>query len=50
MQGGKKGLLENSHQPLQGHPPGAIAEFTGQNGKVYNTKPVLKVKCPKARR
>jgi hypothetical protein len=28
----------------------AEANFSGQNGKVYDTKPALQVKCPKARK
>jgi hypothetical protein len=46
MQGGKKGLLVNSTD-LCKRPHRAISHFTGQNGKVHDTHPVLKVKCGK---
>jgi hypothetical protein len=49
MQGGKKGLLQNSTN-LCTRKNHAISEFTGQNGKIYDTKPVLKAKCPKAKK
>jgi hypothetical protein len=44
MQGGKKGLLVNSTNlcKAKNH---AISEFTGQNGKLHNTNPVLSAKC-----
>ena len=46
MQGGKKGLLRQLHQPL--HPTNrAIAEFTGQNGKTLDFNPVLQAPCGK---
>jgi hypothetical protein len=44
MAGGKKGLFVNSTDLCKGTHR-AKAEFTGQNGKTYNTKPALKVKC-----
>jgi hypothetical protein len=44
MQGGKKGLLVNSTN-LCAHTNRAISEFTGQNGKLHNTNPVLSAKC-----
>jgi hypothetical protein len=44
MQGGKKGLLVNSTNLCKGTNR-AISEFTGQNGKLYNTNPVLQSKC-----
>jgi hypothetical protein len=44
MQGGKKGLLVNSTN-LCRRKNRAISEFTGQNGKLFNTEPVLTVKC-----
>ncbi len=47
MQGGKKGLLVNSTNLCQGTHK-AISEFTGQNGKSYDTKPALRAKCGKA--
>jgi hypothetical protein len=46
MQGGKKGLLVNSVD-LCNSTNRAISHFTGQNGKVYDTKPVLKASCGK---
>jgi hypothetical protein len=44
MQGGKKGLLTNSTNLCKGKHY-ATSEFTGQNGKIYNTNPVVSVKC-----
>ncbi len=44
MQGGKKGLFVNSTNLCKGAHK-AESNFTGQNGKVFNTKPELKVKC-----
>ncbi len=44
MQGGKKGLFVNSTNLCKGTHR-AKADFTGQNGKTYNTRPALKVKC-----
>jgi hypothetical protein len=44
MAGGKKGLFVNSTN-LCRSTNRAKAEFTGQNGKVFNSKPALKVKC-----
>jgi hypothetical protein len=46
MQGGKKGLLTNSTN-LCSRKNRAISEFTGQNGKTYDTNPVLKAQCGK---
>jgi hypothetical protein len=46
MQGGKKGLLENSRN-ICGRPYRARAAFTAQNGKAATLKPVMKAKCPK---
>lgn len=46
MDGGSKGLLENSTNLCAGKNR-AIANFTGQNGKVRNFKPVVKAKCGK---
>jgi hypothetical protein len=49
MFGGKKGLLQNA--PAGGgntickHRHRAISEFTGQNGKVYKTHPVVRARC-----
>ncbi len=44
MPGGKKGLLENSTNLCRSKNR-AISEFTGQNGKTYDTNPVLQSKC-----
>ncbi len=44
MRGGKKGLFENSTNLCKGAHK-AESNFSGQNGKVFNTKPELKVKC-----
>jgi hypothetical protein len=49
MQGGKKGLLTNSTN-LCTRKNRAISEFTGQNGKLSNTNPVLRAQCPKKAR
>ncbi len=46
MQGGNKGLLENSTN-LCTSPHHATADFTGHNGKVANFKPLLAVSCHK---
>jgi hypothetical protein len=46
MQGGKKGLLVNSTN-LCKSTTRAIADFTGQNGKVDDFEPVLKSQCGK---
>jgi hypothetical protein len=47
MQGGRKGLLVNSTDICKGKNR-AISDFTGQNGKVYDTEPVLQAQCGKA--
>jgi len=44
MRGGKKGLFENSTNLCKGTHK-AESNFTGQNGKRWNTKPPLKVEC-----
>jgi hypothetical protein len=49
MEGGKKGLLVNSTN-ICARKHHAIADLTGQNGKVYNTGPVLAAKCPKGKK
>ena len=49
MKGGKKGLLVNSTN-LCARKNRAISEFTGQNGKLYNTNPVLSAKCSKGKK
>ena len=46
MQGGKKGLLENSRN-LCASVNKADVRFTAQNGKVANSTPVLTNSCPK---
>ena len=46
LEGGAKGLFENSVN-LCAKKHRAKAAFTGQNGKAYDAKPVLRVKCPK---
>ena len=46
MQGGKKGLLDNSRN-LCRSTNRATVRFDGQNGKASDLKPVLKAKCPK---
>jgi hypothetical protein len=47
MKGGKKsGLLENS-QNICKHKQKAIARFTAQNGKTYDTEPMIQVSCGK---
>ncbi len=48
LEGGKKGLLENSEN-LCKHPQHATANFIGQNGKVYNTKPLVANSCKSAK-
>jgi hypothetical protein len=50
MKGGKKyGLLENS-QNICKHRQKAIARFTAQNGKTYDTEPVIAVQCGKGKK
>jgi hypothetical protein len=44
MQGGKKGLLVNSENICR-KPQRAIAHFTAQNGKVYDTTPLVGNDC-----
>jgi uncharacterized repeat protein (TIGR01451 family) len=46
LSGAKKGLLKNSKN-LCARPYRADALLTGHNGKVFRSKPVLAVKCPK---
>jgi hypothetical protein len=48
MQGGKKGLLENSTNICRS-PQRAKARFAGHNGKVFESAPVLQVRCPKGK-
>jgi hypothetical protein len=49
MQGGKKGLVVNSKNLCAGTNR-ADAQLTGQNGKTYDFKPVVKPSCGKARK
>jgi hypothetical protein len=49
MQGGKKGLLENSTDLCRGTHK-ALADFTGQNGKRHKFSPKLEAKCPQGRK
>lgn len=46
MQGGKKGLIENSRN-LCKHKSRATAVMTGQNGRVHETRPLVKPQCGK---
>jgi hypothetical protein len=46
MKGGKKGLIVNSRD-LCTHKSKAVSELTGQNGRAYDTQPVVKVDCGK---
>jgi hypothetical protein len=48
MKGGKKGLFVNSTNLCKGTHR-AKSNFTGQNGKEWNTRPALKVKCKKGK-
>ena len=48
MQGGKKGLLVNNTELCKAKPR-ARAEFTGQNGKLSVSNPLVKVDCGKSR-
>jgi hypothetical protein len=44
MQGGQKGLIVNSTNICKGKHR-AIANFTGQNGKLHDFEPLVKAKC-----
>ena len=44
MQGGSKGLLENSEN-ICSHPQKALAHFVAQNGKVDNFRPTIANSC-----
>jgi hypothetical protein len=46
MKGGKKGLLINSEN-ICSKPQKAIADFTAQNGKIFDTTPLIANDCPK---
>jgi hypothetical protein len=49
LKGGSKGLLINSENVCR-KPQHAIADFTGQNGKVSDTTPLIANDCGKARK
>ncbi len=49
MQGGKKGLLENSTNLCKTKNV-AIAKLAAHNGKALEAKPVLQAKCPKGKK
>jgi hypothetical protein len=49
LKGGKKYSLLEVSEPLCAKPQKAIANFTGQNGKTYDTKPVIQVACGKGK-
>jgi len=49
MQGGKKGLLVNSTNLCKGKHR-AITRFGAHNGKHHDINPVLRAKCPKAKK
>ncbi len=49
FEGKSKGLFVNSTNLCKGAHRAKV-DFTGHNGKVYDTKPALQVKCPKGRR
>jgi hypothetical protein len=49
MQGGKKGLLQNSTN-LCAHTHRATVKFTGQNGKAFNPRPKMQNACAKTRK
>ena len=46
MQGGKKGLIVNSPN-LCGFTSRATVKLTGQNGKTFDSKPVVQANCGK---
>ncbi len=49
MQGGKKGLFENSRDICK-HNNRATVKLTGQNGKVHNFRPLLRDSCKKKKK
>jgi hypothetical protein len=49
MQGGKKGLLVNNTELCRAKPRAAV-KFDGQNGKVADSQPLVKVGCGKGRK
>ena len=48
--GGKKALIVNSRNLCQGPKQKATAHFTGQNGRVYDFRPVVQNSCQKAKK
>jgi len=46
MQGGKKGLIVNSRNLCRSEPQ-AMVTFKGQNGRVYDSRPVIGTACKK---
>jgi hypothetical protein len=44
MQGGRKGLLENSRDICR-HPNRATVQMDGQNGKIADSRPLLRASC-----
>lgn len=46
MQGGKKGLIVNSRNLCRAKPQ-AMVTFKGQNGRVYDSRPVIGTSCKK---
>jgi hypothetical protein len=49
LQGGKKGLLENSTNICQGEHRARV-NFGAQNGKSLEAQPELRAQCPKGRK
>ena len=49
LEGGKKGLLENSENICK-KPQRATANFTGHNGKVLDLKPLVRNDCKKSKK
>lgn len=46
MQGGKKGLIVNSRNLCSSKPQARVA-FKGQNGRVFDSRPVIGTSCKK---
>ena len=49
MLGGKRGLIENSRN-LCRHPSRATVEFSGQNGRLHEFRPLVKPDCGKGKK
>lgn len=49
MQGGKKGLIVNSRNLCKSKSR-ATVRMTGQNGRVHNSRPVVKAECGKKKK